>query len=264
MATVHNDDDGSLTIFDERGLEETLAAKTLKGAGTGHNNAVVLQDLVLLSLASEGTVTVYGLADGAPRARFEGCPRTHGWTAPDPTFAAVGCLDGVMLFDKVGDTIQARKIAMPDGSPENARVSTIVSHRDNPILVGNFGAGLALVRHDATVLQPIPLPSAPVRFVYDRTGSRVAVLTLDGAVHALDPATGNLLWSADAVTPVDPSGAAPRPSLTVGEGIAYVSDPARGTIVRIDLETGAASGAPIQVGGTPSLLTLVTVDGVRH
>src|SRR5688572_27174598 len=53
MATVHNDDDGSVTIFDERELETTVASKTIKGAGTGHNNAVVLEDLVLLSLASE-------------------------------------------------------------------------------------------------------------------------------------------------------------------------------------------------------------------
>jgi DNA-binding beta-propeller fold protein YncE len=264
MATVHNDDDGSVTIFNERNLEEAIATKTIKGAGTGHNNAVVLEDLVLLSLASEGTVTAYGLADGGPRAQFDCCPRTHGWTAPTPTFAAAGCLDGVMLFSKAGDTIQARKVAEPDGSPENARVSTIVSHRDNPILIGNFGDGLALVHQDATMLRAVPLSSAPVRFAYDRDGARVIVLTLDGKVHAVDPSSGSVLWRADVVTAVDPSGAAPRPSLTVGETTAYVSDPTRGTVVRIDLATGGQAGAPVQVGGTPTLLTLVTMDGVRH
>lgn len=264
MATVHNDDDGAVTVFDERELENTIAPRTIKGAGTGHNNAVVLEDLVLLSLASEGTVTAYGLADGAPRARFDGCPRTHGWTAPSPAFAAAGCLDGVLLFSKSGPDLAARKVAEPDGSPENARVSTIVSHRANPVLVGNFGDGLALIQPDATVLQPVPLSAAPVRFTYDRAGARVIALTLDGQAHAVNPASGTVLWSAAAVAAVDPSGATPRPSLTVGDSIAYLSDPTRGIVVRIDLATGNQTGAPIQVGGSPSLLTLVTMEGVRH
>ncbi|HZO31851.1 MAG TPA: hypothetical protein VFH48_38325 [Chloroflexota bacterium] len=264
MATVHNDDDGAVTVFDEHALEESIAPRTIKGAGTGHNNAVVLEDMVLLSLASEGTVTAYGLTDGAPRARFDGCPRTHGWTAPTPTFAAAGCLDGVLLFSKAGDEIGVRKLAEPDGSPENARVSTIVSHRDNPVLIGNFGDGLALITSDATVIRPIPLSAAPVKFAYARDGQRVVALTLDGKAHAVDPASGAVLWSADAVAAVDPTGVVPRPSLTVGETIACLSDPTRGTVVRLDVGSRASAGAPIQVGGTPSLLTLITMEGVRH
>ena len=264
MATVHNDDDGTLAIFDERGLEGAIETRTLKGAGTGHNNAVVLQDQVLLSLASEGIVTAYDLESGSPTARFEGCMRTHGWTAPTPTFAAVGCLDGVLTFTKSGREIQARKIVEPDGSPENARVSTIVSHRANPLLVGNFGDGLATIDREAAVLRPLPLTVAPVRFAYDRDGVKVVVLTGDGKVHAVDPASGTVLWSVDAVAPVDPSGSVPRPSMTVGEDVAFVSDPTRGTVVRLDLATGAQAGAPIQVGGVPGLLTLVTMEGARH
>ena len=70
--------------------------------------------------------------------------------------------------------------------------------------------------------------------------------------------------SRDGPPAVDPSGAVPCPSLTVGETVAYLSDPTRGTVVRIDLATGTPAGAPIQVGGTPSLLTLVTMEGARH
>ena len=93
---------------------------------------------------------------------------------------------------------------------------------------------------------------------------RTASLRRTGHNNAVDPASGTVLWSVAAVAAVDPSGATPRPSLTVGETIVCASDSTRGTVVRLDLATGSPAGPPIQVGGSPSLLTLVTLDGVRH
>ena len=265
MATVHNEDDGTLAVIDEERLEEGTEVRRIKGAGSGHNNAVVLEDTVLLSHASEGRVTAYGLADGAVRQAFEGCPGTHGWTTPGRTFAAAGCTDGVMLFTKDGSQVTARKVAEPADSPENARVSTITSHRSSEILVGNFGQGLALIRPADTELRSAPLPSTPVRFAFNHDGKRLIVLTLDGRLHALDPASGQTLWSIDAVTPVDTATTgAPRPSLAVGEEAAYVSDPPAGRIVKIDLALGRTFGAPLTIGGTPTALALVEMEGAQH
>jgi hypothetical protein len=265
MATVHNDDDGTLAVFDEQRLEDGTEVVRLKGAGTGHNNAVVLEDTVLLSLASEGRITAYGLADGAVRQAFEGCPGTHGWTTRGRTFAAAGCTDGVMLFSKEGPQVVARKVAEPAGSPESSRVSTITSHRNSEILVGNFGQGLALIRPADAELRSVPLTSTPVRFAFDHDGERLAVLTLDGKLHLLDPVSGEILWSADAVTPVDTATAgAPRPALAVGEEIAYVTDPPAGRIVKIDLAIGRPFGTPLAIGGTPTLLALVELEGAQH
>ncbi len=265
MATVHNDDDGMLRVLDEERLEETVTLARINGAGTGHNNAVVLEETVLLSLASEGRVTAYGLADGRAGQTFEGCPGRNGWTTPSKTLAAAGCTDGVMLFTKEGAQITARKIGEPSGSPEAARVSTLASHPASAILIGNFGQGLALVRPDATEVQPIPLAAAPVRFAFDGSGTRLIVLTIDGKVQALDPERGDTLWTVDAVTPVDTvTVGAPRPSLAVGSEVAYLTDPPAGRIVKVDLATGRVFGTPISLGGTPTALALVEMDGAEH
>lgn len=265
MATVHNDDDGTLAVIDEAKLEEGTEVRRIKGAGSGHNNAVVLEDTVLLSLASEGRVTAYGLTDGAVRQTFEGCPGTHGWTTRGRTFAAAGCTDGVMLFTKEGSQVTVRKVAEPAGSPENARVSTITSHRASEIMVGNFGQGLALIRPGDAELRSVPLPAAPVRFAFDHDGEHVIVLTVDGKLHALDPASGETLWSIDAVAPVDTATTgAPRPSLAVGEEAAYVTDPPAGQIVKIDLALGRPFGTPLAIGGTPTALALVEMEGAQH
>jgi PQQ-like domain len=111
----------------------------------------------------------------------------------------------------------------------------------------------------------VPLPSTPVRFAFDHDGERLAVLTLDGRLHLLDPASGEILWSVDAVTPVDTATAgAPRPALAVGEEIAYVTDPPAGRIVKIDLAIGRPFGTPLAIGGTPTLLALVEMEGAQH
>jgi hypothetical protein len=265
MATVHNDDDGTLRVLDDERLEESVVLARINGAGTGHNNAVVLEETVLLSLASEGRVTAYNLVDGRAGQTFDGCPGTHGWTTPSRTLAAAGCTDGVMLFTKAGAQITARKIGEPTGSPEAARVSTLVSHPASPVLIGNFGQGLAIVRPDGTEVQPLPLASAPVRFAFDQAGARLVVLTLDGKLQALDPESGDTLWSTDAVTPVDPATAgAPRPSFAVGSEVAYLTDPPAGRIVKVDLGTGRLFGTPLAIGGTPTAVALVELDGAEH
>jgi len=201
LATVHNDDDATLAIFDEETLEDSLEFATLKGAGTGHNNAVVLGDVVLLSLVSEGKITAYDRATGVAHTTFDGCPGAHGWTTRGISFAAVGCTDGVMLFTKNGSNVQARKVEEPLLSPGTARVSTLQTHRTNPMLVGNFGQGLAMLTADSQAIAPMPLPANPLRFHFTPDGTQVIVLTADGKVHGVDPAGGTVRWSTDAVGP---------------------------------------------------------------
>lgn len=264
VATVHNDDDATLAIFDEERLAESLEFTLLQGAGTGHNNAVVLGDVVLLSLVTEGKITAYERATGAPRQTFEGCPGAHGWTTKGVSFAAVGCTDGAMLFTKDGAEIRAHKVEEPLLSPANARVSTLASHRDSAVLVGNFGQGLALIRPDAVTLDAMPLPANPLRFHFTHDGDRVIVLTADGKVHGINPAGGQVLWSTEAVTPFDAQAGGPRPSMAVGEDTAYVTDPPRGSLVKINLAAGAPEGGPIEVGGTPTAVVLAAAEGERH
>jgi DNA-binding beta-propeller fold protein YncE len=211
FATVHNDEDGTLAVFDEGRLEITLDYTEIKGEGTGHNNAVVLGDSVLLSLASAGRVTAYGM-NGGVKTRFEGCPGTHGWTTRGTTLAASGCTDGVLVYRATPEGVTASKIAEPADSPENARVSTLISHPQSPVLIGNFGQGLAIVQPEQATLRAVPLPANPVRFAFDHEGKQVLVLTFDGYVQAIDAESGATQWRIAAVEPVSTTNGAPRPS----------------------------------------------------
>ncbi|MGD9893773.1 MAG: hypothetical protein AB7N70_02815 [Dehalococcoidia bacterium] len=266
MLTVHNDDDGTLAVFDDRRLEVALDYTEIRGAGTGHNNAVVLGgDTVLLSLASAGTVTAYRM-DGSVIQSFEGCPGTHGWTVLG-TIAAAGCTDGVMLFSKSGDAVSMRKIENPAGTPSNTRVSTLRSNANSPVIAGNWGAGLAMIDPRPGTLTPVSLPAAPLAFAFTSDGSRLIVLTPDGSVHALDPLSGRMLGTVAAVLPYaapamgQPSVA--RPGLTVGDGVAYLTNPPAGEIVEID--TAAMTVARrMNVGGAPTGIAMIAVSGEMH
>jgi hypothetical protein len=262
FATVHNDEDGTLAVFDEGRLEIALDYTEIRGEGTGHNNAVVLGDTVLLSLASAGRVTAYGI-NNAVKTRFEGCMGTHGWTTRGTTLAASGCTDGVLVYRPTADGVTASKIAEPADTPENVRVSTLISHPDSPVLIGNFGQGLAIIHPDRPTLQAVPLPANPVKFAFDHTGKQVIVLTFDGYVQGLDPETGQTRWRVAAVTPVSITTGAPRPSLTVCEEMAFVTDPPRGELVGIELSSASATKR-LRLGGSPTNLGLAAVEGVQH
>lgn len=259
-ATVHNDDDGTLAVFDEERLEFALDYAEIRGAGTGHNNAVVLGDTVLLSLASAGRITAYRM-DNSVVTSFENCPGTHGWTVRGDT-AAAGCADGVMLITRTDAGLRSGKVAEPLGSPENARVGTLTSHPASSVMVGNFGQGLALVRPDAETLQVVPLPSNPVRFLFDQSGARLVVLTLDGTVHLLQPDTGRVLASVAAVTAMRTGeGAPPTAAMAVGAASTYITDPQAGVIVELALDQLRVTRR-WTTGGTPRNIALVTATGV--
>jgi hypothetical protein len=259
-ATVHNDDDGTLAVFDDERLEHTLDFTEIRGAGTGHNNAVVLGDSVLLSLALAGRITAYRL-DGSTLTSFEGCPGTHGWTTRAGV-AAAGCMDGVMLISGSGASLTARRVAEPAGSPETARVSTLTSHRDNPILAGNFGLGLAFIDPDAETLRVMALPANPVKFLFDERGEQLIVLTLDGMVHQVHPASGQIVASAAAVSPMRTGdGAPPTASMAVGPRSIYVTDPQTGELVELDLARLTVARR-VTLGGQPRNIAIVSMTGV--
>jgi DNA-binding beta-propeller fold protein YncE len=261
MATVHNDDDGTLAVFDEGRLEVALDYTEIRGAGTGHNNAVVLGDTVLLSLASAGRITAYRM-DNSVVTSFEGCPGTHGWTTHGGT-AAAGCTDGVMLISNSPAGLTARKVAEPDGSPETARVSTLISHEQSPMLVGNFGQGLALMSPNDDAMRVVPLPSMPVRFLFDAAGTRLVVLTLDGMLYVLEPATGRIVGSLSAVTPMRTGeGAPPTALMAVTSGAAYITDPQAGEVVAVDLAAPSVIRR-IDLGGAPRGIAAVSMSGVQ-
>ena len=87
------------------------------------------------------------------------------------------------------------------------------------------------------------------------------VLTEDGKFHKIDPRAKRLVWSLEAITPAKEG--VPRVGMAVAHGVAYLTDPQKGEMVKVDLEEGKVK-ARFQVGGAPSGIALFQVEGVKH
>jgi hypothetical protein len=86
----------------------------------------------------------------------------------------------------------------------------------------------------------------------------ILLLGTDGSLHTLDPLTGEATSSLPVIDAWE--GPAewqdPHPALTVLEGTAYVTDPAKKTLHAIDLATGKISTSK-ELPGTPNEITVV-------
>ncbi|MCS7057951.1 MAG: hypothetical protein NZ849_02000 [Meiothermus sp.] len=255
---IYNDGDGTVALFDARKLGLVADFSEISTGAPDHGAPVPLAQVVLVGSLNRGVVEVYTYG-GRKVTQFEGCPRLHGQAVLGNT-VAYGCADGVLLVEQRGSGFAARKLANPASAPQGARVGTLVAHPKYPFFIGNFGQGL--VRVDST-LSVYPLPARPVRFGFDQ-GGRLVVLTADGHLHTLEPATGKVLRSLKVAEPITATGeGAVRPSMALGDGVAYVALPEKGEVLEIELD-GMELKRRLNVGGTPGSLAWLWVKGVRH
>ena len=256
--------DGAAAWLDARLLGVSLDFTEVSVPGTGSGAAGVA--LAVL----DGHLGVGG-ADGAVRvhdrrggevAGFGGCPAPQGQAVLGDV-AVLGCGDGVLLVTAVGGGVfTAHKVALPSGGPEGARVRTLAADAGGPFVVGDFGQGIALIDVDARTLTTVALPAVPADLHFAEAGEVLLVLTTDGDLHALDPATGEVGASVR-VTHGAAAGEA-WPSLAVlGEAL-FVADPEEREIVRVDvdhLEVVARWSLPF----TPGSVAVMAIEGaVRH
>jgi len=230
---IFNDGDGSMAWLDARLLGVTLDFVFVDGLAADHGALVVVDGHLIGGGLREAAVRVY---DRSARhlATFEGCPGLHG-QGTQPMAAAFGCSDGVLLVEAVGGGVfTAHKIANPAGTPEGARVGTIASDAGSPTMVGNFGQGIALIDPAARTLTPIALPAAPAGMRFAEDGEVLVVLTLDGYLHTLDPATGAVLGSVEVLEAWVQG--EPRPSFVVLGHTAFVLDPKHGAVWVVDID----------------------------
>lgn len=140
----------------------------------------------------------------------------------------------------------------------------VPAHEKSPALYGNFGTGLVRWEPGGAALTPVPLGAAPLKFTFAPDGQRLLVLTADGQLHALDARTGRVLRSA-ALVPTHNAAdkAAVRPTFTLGETRAYVTSPATGEVIGVNL-TDLSVQARMNVGGKPALIAVTTASGEQH
>jgi outer membrane protein assembly factor BamB len=259
---IFNDGDGTVAVFNQDRLGLSMDFSEISTGPADHGAPVVLDGMLLSGGVAGGVVSLF-TGSGRKVMQFpQNCPRLHG-EAVLGAVVGFGCGDGVLLLEKRGSGFAAKKIPNPAGTPENVRVGTLISHAKHLVMVGNFGKGLVWVDPKTATLQPFALPANPASFKFDADG-RLVVLTADGNLHTVDMVGKKVVSSLGVTAPITASGeGAVRPSLAVGDGMAYISLPDKGEVLEVDLATMQIK-RKFAVGGTPGSVALLQVGGVQH
>jgi len=258
---LYADGTGETTVFDTDALaesgEELPETTTYTAPEAHHGVSIVLEDGTLVTTVGNEETRSGAVAlaehDGAYHADDEiassdQCPGIHGEGTAAGEAVVFGCEDGALLFTDGA----FRKLQAPDayGRMGNAYVS-----EDSPHIVGDYNAApddegylldqAVLIDTAAATYRVVDLPKGVEytwRGVVRGPEEKAYVLGTDGAIHVLDPATGEFGESFPVVDPWEgPSDwQVPHPALAIGADgkTAYVADPADKEVHAVDLTTG--------------------------
>ena len=193
--------------------------------------------------------------DGEVEATYDDCPEMHG-KAPLEDGVLFACADGMLWITGDESGWRGDVLPYPDGTPAGDRTWSL-GHGHG----GSFAAGIldddALVLVDAAAgtTRRVVVPGEPVALAVTDDSSSVLVLTADGQLRSFDAATGTPGAAGPVTTPL-PAGdeEAPAPHVTVGGRRAYVSDPAAGSVLEVDIADGMRVARTFDLGGVPGEL----------
>lgn len=265
--TVLYDDATSDTFaFDTTALQagdgKLPEVETIPGEDAHHGVSVVLTDGTLLTTIgdAEGRSGAKAVdADGEEVARSEECPGIHGEGTAAGETVIFGCEDGALMFHHG----EFEKLTARDeyGRMGNAYVTensalVVGDYKDDPDAEGVLLNQVALIDTEAHTHEVVDLPKGVEytwRGVVRGPGDLAYILATDGAIHVMDPATGEISEKFDVIGawegPSEWQDA--HPGMVIHGDIAYVSEPAGSTVHAVDLNTGEviASG---QTPGVPN------------
>ncbi|PZT70313.1 hypothetical protein DN402_33130 [Streptomyces sp. SW4] len=247
--TLFTDGTGEVNVFDPADLStgEKPEGRTYTSAEPHHGVAIELSNGHLLStLGTEEKRTGALVLDrhGKELRRSENCPGVHGEAAAQGEAVAVGCEDGVLIYKDGRFT----KVQAPD---DYGRIGNQAGSDKSPVLLGDYKTDPDAELERPTRISLIDTRTAKLRLVDLGTSysfrslgrgphGEALVLGTDGALHVIDPETGEAEKEIPAVgawqEPLDWQ--QPRPTLFVRDHTAYVSDPGKRTVHAIDLESG--------------------------
>ncbi|MDP3952145.1 zinc metallochaperone AztD [Microbacterium sp.] len=250
---LYDDATSDTTIFDTDSLADVDGAlpdaQVIEGVDAHHGVSVVLEDGTFVTTVGDATGRS-GIravdAEGAEIATSAECPGVHGEGTAKGEVVVFGCENGALVFDDGEIT----KLTSPDeyGRIGNAYVSensplVVMDYKDDPDMEGYLLTDIALVDTEAKTLEKIELPDG-ISYTFrgvTRVDSGDAVLIgSDGKVHVIDPATGAITASHDAIDAWEgPSEwQQPHPAIAAFGDVVYVTDAANSTIVALDAATG--------------------------
>lgn len=253
---LFDDGTGTTTVFDTdallAGTDSAPETETHTADAPHHGVSIVLEDGTLLTTVGDeesrsGAMALERHEDHWDEiAASDECPGIHGEGTAAGEAVVFGCENGALLY--VDGAFE--KLAAPDeyGRMGNAYVSetsplVVGDYKNDPDAEGYLLSSVALIDTEARTLEVVDLPD-DVRYTFRDVargpGDMAYILSTDGAIHVLDPATGELV---DAFPVVDPwegptEWQDPHPAIVVDGDIAYVTEPASSELHAVDLTTG--------------------------
>lgn len=269
---LYDDATSDTTIFGTAALAdvdgELPEAEVIEGVEAHHGVSVVLEDGTFVTTVGDasGRTGIRAVdAEGAELASSAECPGVHGEGTAQNEAVVFGCENGALVFQDGEIT----KLTSPDdyGRIGNAYVSensplVVMDYKDGPDAEGYLLTDIALVDTEEKTLEKVELPEG-VSYTFrgvTRTASGDAVMIgSDGKLHVIDPASGEITASYDAIEAWDgPSEwQQPHPAIAVDGEVVYVTDAANSTIVAID----AASGEQIASADLPKVPNEIALVG---
>lgn len=268
--TLFSDGDGRIQVLDTEKLRsgEQPEAEVLEVEEAHHGVAVALPgDTMLETVGTETERSGARVLDahGHEIAATSACPGVHGETAAAGGHIALGCENGIVVWD--GETFT--KVDSPDGY---GRIGTQSGTEDSAVVLGDYKTDRDNEHEHPTRISLTDTESKSMRIVDIGTSysfrslgrgpdGEALVLGTDGKLHVLDPRSGEETRAFDVVSPwTEPERwQEPRPTLLVIGSTAYVTDPGKSTIHAVDLASGNSrtAAAPLPRG----LNELAAADG---
>lgn len=264
-----DDGTGEITVVDSAEVAAENPTTREHTTPTAHHGvAVELTDGTLV--VSEGTedertgIRVLDASD-AEMAASDACPGVHGEAVAADEAVVIGCEDGAVVYS--GGTIQ--KVQSPDAY---GRIGNQAGTEASPIVLGDYKSDpdaelerptrISLIDTRTATVRLVDLPSSyTFRSLGRGDAGEALVLGTDGQLHVIDPETGTLTRSVPVIDAWEEpeEWQAPRPTLTVLDGSAYITDPSTDTVHAVDIQTGEIwKTAELTV--TPNELTGVSGD----
>ncbi|MCK0091711.1 hypothetical protein MWU77_13055 [Rhodococcus sp. F64268] len=246
---LFDDGTGNIALFDSDELDPSGPrpdTDTYTTPDAHHGVAVPLEDGSLLVTEGDGesrSSVVLLDVDRNEVARTDECTGVHG-EAVAADSVVFGCEDGMVTFRDGTFT----KVTAPD---PYGRLGNQAGSDESPIVLGDYKTDpdaelerperVALVDTRTAQMKLVDLgTSYTFRSLGRGPHGEALVLGTDGALHVIDPETGDVV---DRIAVLDPwtepdEWQSPRPALEVQGHTAYVTDPANDELHAVDLESG--------------------------
>ncbi len=190
------------------------------------------------------------------------CPGMHGESEIGNQFM-FACEDGILVLtqDQATHDFTGQKLPYPDAH----RAYSVFAHHDQDIALAPIASPdnnfISIDPVAGTVILKYKLVEpSPCNYGFERqSGDLFAVLDTDGNLNVIDVHSWSKVGAVAVIDPFFECSSPQRPELAMGNGKAFVSDPANGKVIEVDLDQLEISRT-FNVDGLPTFLTVFGWD----